>query len=240
VSNEMRASGPRLLLAVVATCVLVLVIVALAQSQELVVPTLGGCRHARGALAHCLDVLSSERNSALHYAWFGAAVVAVGGALIVVWASRATRLLDVPSRGSRALGGPAASLTGEREQTSHQSGHASSTPLSSARHEPSDRIARDRATLVEACIAMSELVDSVALRERLDDVLADVGVSAVVARPGEAFDPSRFSAAGTVPTTDSRLDGAVASMERRGYSDRGKRLRYPEVIVYRSAESSDR
>jgi molecular chaperone GrpE (heat shock protein) len=91
---------------------------------------------------------------------------------------------------------------------------------------------RDRATLIKACLDVSDLLDSDALREQILDALAEVGVRPVVVAAGEPFDSSRHRAVGTVPTTDAAFHNLVAGTERAGFSDRGRRLRWPDVLVF--------
>jgi hypothetical protein len=90
----------------------------------------------------------------------------------------------------------------------------------------------DRAALVRACMDVSDAVPSPALREQLVDALAEVGVVPVEVAAGERFDSSRHRAVGRVRTSDRACHDLVAKTERAGYLDRGKRLRYPEVLVF--------
>jgi hypothetical protein len=90
----------------------------------------------------------------------------------------------------------------------------------------------DRAVLVRACMDVSDAVPSAALREQLVDALAGVGVVPVEVATGERFDSSRHRAVGRVGTSDRACHDLVAKTERAGYVDRGKRLRYPEVLVF--------
>ena len=73
---------------------------------------------------------------------------------------------------------------------------------------------------------------SEALREQLLDALATVGVTPIDASIGEEFDSSRHHAVGRVVTNDPGSHNRVAGTERYGYVDRGKRLRYPDVLVF--------
>lgn len=90
----------------------------------------------------------------------------------------------------------------------------------------------DRAVLVRACMDVSDAVPSAALREQLVDALAEVGVVPVEVAAGERFDSSRHRAVGRVQTSDRACHDLVARTERAGYVDRGKRLRYPDVLVF--------
>jgi molecular chaperone GrpE (heat shock protein) len=67
------------------------------------------------------------------------------------------------------------------------------------------------------------------------DALADVGVKAIEVPAGTRFDPERHRAADTVMTEEETLAGVVAQTERLGFVDRGRRLRWPEVLVYQTA-----
>jgi molecular chaperone GrpE len=101
-------------------------------------------------------------------------------------------------------------------------------------------LARDRQVLVKACVEVSDVVSSAALRSQLVDTLADVGVTPIQVRVGERFDPARHRAVDRVVTDDQALDDLVAETERPGYSDRGARLRLPEVLVYSAARGRHR
>jgi hypothetical protein len=91
---------------------------------------------------------------------------------------------------------------------------------------------RDRSVLVEACVEVSDVVPSAALCEQLVDALAAAGVTQIEVAADEPFDASRHRAVGRAGTCDGAAENLVARTERPGYVDRGRRLRYPEVIVY--------
>ncbi|MEN3307192.1 MAG: molecular chaperone GrpE [Micromonosporaceae bacterium] len=93
----------------------------------------------------------------------------------------------------------------------------------------------ERAALVRTCIYVRDRVTSVALAQRLDQGLADVGVD-LVDPTGERFDPGRHEAAGTLPTHDPALVGTVATVEVPGYADRGVLVRVPVVTVYQAGD----
>lgn len=99
---------------------------------------------------------------------------------------------------------------------------------------PPDGAAAERAALVRTCIYVRDRVTSVALVQRLDQGLAEVGV-AVVDPTGERFDPTRHEAAGTQATHDPDLVGTVAVVEVPGYADRGTLVRAPLVTVFQAA-----
>ncbi len=102
---------------------------------------------------------------------------------------------------------------------------AAAVPTSPAGLDP------DRASLVQTCIYLRDRVTSTALATRLDQTLAQVGVSAVVPT-GQRFDPSHHEAGGALPTGDDKLVGTIAAVEAPGYADRGVLLRPPVVTVY--------
>lgn len=95
-----------------------------------------------------------------------------------------------------------------------------------------DHAERDRATLIKACLEVSDLLDSDALREQILDALGEIGVRPVVVAAGEPFDSSRHRAVGTVPTADAAFHNLVAGTERAGFSDHERRLRWPDVLVF--------
>jgi GrpE len=90
---------------------------------------------------------------------------------------------------------------------------------------------RERAALVKACVNVSDLVTG-APREQLVDALIEAGVNPIEVPAGERFDSSRHHAVGRVLTSDRSLHNLVAEMERAGYVDHGRRLRYPDVLVW--------
>src|SRR5690348_6124561 len=94
---------------------------------------------------------------------------------------------------------------------------------------------RDRDILVAACIDACDAVTSRAIRQRLLAALADVGVTAVDVPAGTPFDPALHRAADTLMTDEQTLAGLVAQTDRLGFIDRGRRVRWPEVLVYQTA-----
>lgn len=97
-----------------------------------------------------------------------------------------------------------------------------------------ETLVSDRNTLVGACIEASDAANSDSLRKELLTALAASGVTAVEVPAGTPFDPSLHKAADTRFTEEEGLAGLVAETERRGFTDRGQRLRWPEVVVYQS------
>jgi molecular chaperone GrpE len=128
----------------------------------------------------------------------------------------APRLAEPPTPEPRPTPPP----TPEREPPQHD--------LGVARQE----LERQRLALIEACIEVAEQVDSLMLRERLEDALADVGVEPYEP-DGERFDPALHDAVGRRPTSDPTLDGLVADTQRPGYRDGSTGLQLPQVLVWR-------
>lgn len=100
------------------------------------------------------------------------------------------------------------------------------------RRERTRALERERAALVRACVNVGDMVSG-ALREQLTDALADAGVTPIEVPVGEPFDSARHHAVGRVPTSDRARDNLIAQTQRAGYLDHGKRLRYPDVVVFK-------
>jgi molecular chaperone GrpE len=95
-----------------------------------------------------------------------------------------------------------------------------------------DRLASERTALINLCLYAYDRARSAAIAERIEDGLAQVGVTAI--RPdGERFDPRSHEAGGTETTHDAGLDGTIAETELAGFTDRDAILRVPVVTVYR-------
>src|SRR5262245_27392726 len=93
----------------------------------------------------------------------------------------------------------------------------------------------DRRALVQLCLYALDRARSDGVAERIERGLAGVGVTAV--RPdGRPFDPALHEAAGTRDTDDTALAGLIAETEVVGFSDNGRVLRVPVVIVYQLRE----
>ena len=90
---------------------------------------------------------------------------------------------------------------------------------------------RERAALVTACVNVSDVVTG-APREQLVDALIEAGVNPIEVPAGERFDSSRHHAVGRVVTNDRSLHNLVVETEKIGYVDYGRRLRYPDVLVW--------
>ena len=94
-----------------------------------------------------------------------------------------------------------------------------------------DQALAERKALVELCVYALDRARSSGVAQRIEHGLTAAGVSAV--RPeGQRFDPALHEAGGTLPTADAALDGLVAETEVVGFTDRGRVLRAPVVIVY--------
>jgi molecular chaperone GrpE (heat shock protein) len=103
--------------------------------------------------------------------------------------------------------------------------------------EPLEQALGERKALIRMCLYALDRARSAGVVERLEAGLAEVGVRAV--RPdGDQFDPSVHEAGGTEPTDDPALVGRIAETEVPGFTDRGRALRAPIVIVYVARESS--
>jgi hypothetical protein len=99
--------------------------------------------------------------------------------------------------------------------------------------------AADREALVQACIDLSDRLRDAnpALWRRMCRGLAAVGVEVLVA-DGQRFDPDTHDAVGREPTADAARHLTVATTEFCGFTDRGRLLRRPEVVVYRLEETT--
>ncbi|WP_092928864.1 nucleotide exchange factor GrpE [Actinopolyspora alba] len=103
--------------------------------------------------------------------------------------------------------------------------------------DPLDQALAEREKLIELCMYAFDRTRSAGVTERLTEGMSTVGVTAL--RPdGERFDPTRHEAGGTAATGDRSLDGVIAETEVLGFSDRGRMLRAPVVVVYRSHTAS--
>jgi molecular chaperone GrpE len=95
----------------------------------------------------------------------------------------------------------------------------------------------DRTALVRLCLYALDRARSDGIAERIEHGLAAVGVAAI--RPdGEPFDPALHEAGGTVPTDDAGLAGTIAATEVVGFTDNGRVLRVPVVIVHRLRDNA--
>jgi hypothetical protein len=217
----------------------VLAIVVLLQGNELSVPTIAQCN---AQVVSCVAQFSTERDNALTYGWIGVVVlVLLGPGVILAVALSGVRIgpaleprqdlvspatAELPRRGAKAPDRPAVAPGPKRDP------HGESRRLGGSAN---GSLERDRSVLVTACMQVSDLVASDALREQLTDALAEAGVTSIDVPVGEQFDSSRHHAVGMVKTSDKTRHNLVAKTERAGYFDRGRRLRYPDVLVF-SAE----
>lgn len=95
-----------------------------------------------------------------------------------------------------------------------------------------EQLTTERSALITLCLYAYDRARSAAVAERIEEGLANVGVTAI--RPdGERFDPQVHEAGGVEPTDDAGLDGTIAETELAGFADRDSVLRVPVVTVYR-------
>lgn len=98
---------------------------------------------------------------------------------------------------------------------------------------PSDE--GDRDVLIRGLIDLADRLrdsDKAGLWKAANRHLAAAGVEPHIA-DGEAFDPVAHRAGGYEPTSLPQSHLTVASTEEAGYTDRGRVIRRPKVIVYR-------
>jgi molecular chaperone GrpE len=105
-------------------------------------------------------------------------------------------------------------------------------PMVAVDSSAQENSAQDRSVLVAACIDVFDAIGSNALRQQLLGALAAAGVTAVDVPANTRFDPSHHKAIDLLATDEEALGGLVAETERMGFVDRGRRLRWPEVLVY--------
>lgn len=90
----------------------------------------------------------------------------------------------------------------------------------------------ERRVLIDLLIYAWDRAKSPGVCERLALGLEQVGVS--VLRPdAELFDPARHEVGAVEPTADESLHDRIAETELAGFSDRGRLIREPIVVVYR-------
>ena len=150
-----------------------------------------------------LAPFDSDRSGAITDAWIAAALLA-----------------------GAALAAAALLLRGRREPEAARGGAPAPT-------HADGRASADRDVLVAACMRACDGLASGALRDDVVRALAAAGVSAVDVPSHTRFDPTQHRAADTLGTEHAQLAGLVAETERLGFVDRGRRLRWPEVVVYR-------
>ena len=170
-------------------------------------------RDALQTVHNQLAAEASDRSSALGYGWGGAIILLIGGLSLAAIAlrSRARRRVSSPGAGEDPAPEPPASASA-----------------------PGDD-ARDRELLVDACIGAFDVTESGAVRRQLLDALRRAGVDLVEVPSNARFDPTKHRAADTRATDREALDGLVIETERLGFVDRGRRVRWPEVVVYKFA-----
>ncbi len=98
---------------------------------------------------------------------------------------------------------------------------------------PAVDLEAERRVLLDLLIYAWDRAKSPGVWERLAAGLETVGVQ--VLRPvGEPFDPSAQEVGGVEITDEVSLVDTVAETERAGFADRGRLIREPIVVVYRS------
>jgi GrpE protein len=134
----------------------------------------------------------------------------------------------------RVFAPPPKAADAGRERPPTAPTHAEPTvqPPGPVADQRTSRLEEDRLTLVMACIEVADQVDSLMLRERLADALAEAGVESYEP-DGERFDPEVHDAVGRRLTDDATLDGIVAGTQRPGYRDGDTDVRAAEVLVWR-------
>lgn len=158
-----------------------------------------------------ISALAGQRSDALTYGWVAAAL------LLVLGVAGHSRL--------RSAAGPEA----ERRPAGARSVPVPELP-------PQAQLVRDRERLVAACISAVDMAPGQGERQQLLHALAGAGVTAIEVPARTRFDPAEHKAAEAVPSPEPGLDGLVAGTERCGFLDRGRRVRWPEVIVYRGRD----
>lgn len=174
---------------------------------------------ARAALERVrrqLGVQTNDRSSALTYGWVGVALVLLIGLALTGIVVRGDTT-PAPERGRRRVPEPGRRPAPEPKETA-------GPPLDGD---------RDRDLLVDACIAAFDATESRSTRQQLLHALSQAGVDLVDVPPNARFDPDEHRAADTRMTDRRSFDGLVAETERAGFVDRGRRVRWPEVIVYK-------
>ena len=105
----------------------------------------------------------------------------------------------------------------------------------SERIEPDQEpdLAAERRLLIDLLIYAWDRARSPGVWERLSAGLEQVGVE-VIRPDGEPFDPASHEVGGVEPTTDPARHNTVAETEAVGFRDRGRLVREPVVVVYRT------
>ncbi len=229
--NVVRSGMPSWVLALGALPAALGVVVVLLQAGELTAPSVQQCQVS--GLASCLSELPHQRSTALLYGWIGVILllgVGIGLALLAVLPSSGTASERPDGAEQRRA---SAGVFDQSERRELGRGAASAARASDrGQVDQNGSVVRDRALLVQTCVELSDLVSSGALRERLTDALADVGVTPIQVGAGAMFDSSRHHAVGELRTADTARHNLVAETERVGWVDHGRRLRYPDVVVF--------
>ena len=91
----------------------------------------------------------------------------------------------------------------------------------------------ERRQLIDLLIYAWDRARSPGVWERLTVGLEQVGVE-VIRPDGLPFDPASHEVGGVESTTDPDRHNTVAETESVGFRDRGRLIREPVVVVYRS------
>ncbi|SDO77921.1 GrpE protein [Nakamurella panacisegetis] len=94
-------------------------------------------------------------------------------------------------------------------------------------------LAAERRLLIDLLIYAWDRARSPGVWERLTVGLEQVGVE-VIRPDGQPFDPSSHEVGGVEPTSDPARHNTVAETETVGFRDRGRLVREPVVVVFRS------
>ncbi|MEO3813193.1 hypothetical protein ABGB17_29680, partial [Sphaerisporangium sp. B11E5] len=155
--------------------------------------------------------------------------ILVNGLAEALWATDAARRAGPPRRAGETAGPGGAREAFEKAQRDAAEEFAAAL----------DR-ADERDRLVMVCVDLADRlrVHHAGLFAVLRDGLAEVGVTLTVA-DGERFDATRHRAIGREPTEDPERHMTVARTQLCGVTDRDRRIRTPEVVVYAEAEQGD-
>jgi hypothetical protein len=90
----------------------------------------------------------------------------------------------------------------------------------------------ERSALLQSIIEARDVVPSAALRERLDQTVAEAGVVVIAPSPGDRFDVEQHRAVQARPALTPEQQGTVAETVRPGFHDRRRLIRPAEVEVF--------
>ncbi len=87
--------------------------------------------------------------------------------------------------------------------------------------------------LLGRVLEVRDLLDSPALRARLDDGISSAGFEVLAPRPGERFDPAVHTAVDSEAAPEGATPGTIASVEQVGLRQGTTLLRRASVVVWR-------